>query len=146
MQYEDNKEKKVAYRKSNFLIQNYKKRVKIITYIYQFELFDRKVSCEEIFKNNDLDNWDIAALELIEQKYDTFVKIASKFTDEDWEWKRILPLTRAIIIFGEYELLSKDAKIVINEMVNIAKIFIPNDDYKFVNKILDLISKRVFNK
>nr|WP_237076608.1 transcription antitermination factor NusB [Mycoplasma phocoeninasale] len=57
-----------------------------------------------------------------------------------------MPLTRAIIIFGEYELLSKDAKIVINEMVNIAKIFIPNDDYKFVNKILDLISKRVFNK
>ncbi|AXE60884.1 transcription antitermination protein NusB [[Mycoplasma] phocae] len=146
MKSEDNNEKNINYDKVNFLLKNYERRVKIITYIYQFELFNKKISCEEIFKNNDLDKWEVATLELIEQKYDTFIKIANKFIDKNWEWQRILPLTRAIIIFGEYELLSKDSKIVINEMVNIAKIFIPNDDYKFINKILDLISKQVFNK
>jgi len=57
-----------------------------------------------------------------------------------------LPLSRAIIIYGEYELLFNDPRVVINEMVNISKIYSPNNDYKFINKVLDLVSKNVIKK
>ncbi|WP_369085967.1 transcription antitermination factor NusB [Metamycoplasma spumans] len=132
--------------KIKFLLQKYYSRVRIITYIYQSELFDTKLSLKEIFQDNDLDNWEVKILSTIESKYDLFINIAKRFISEEWEWSRINPLTRAIIIYGEYELLLNDPKVVINEMINISKIFSPNNDYKFVNKVLDLASKKVFNK
>jgi len=46
-------------KKNLFLINSFNKRVKIITYIYQFELFDEKVNVNEIFNNNDLNNFEV---------------------------------------------------------------------------------------
>ncbi|TPR54353.1 transcription antitermination factor NusB [Metamycoplasma neophronis] len=140
------KKLKAEDEKIKFLLKKYHNRVRIINFIYQSELFNAPLSTKEIFADNDLENWEVNVLNLIEQKYDLLVNIAKKFIDPDWEWNRINPLTRAIIIYGEYELLVNDPKVVINEMVNISKIFSPNNDYKFINKVLDLASKKVFNK
>ncbi|WP_373440181.1 transcription antitermination factor NusB [Metamycoplasma equirhinis] len=133
-------------KKIDFLSKKLQNRIKIITFIYQFELFDEKISCEKIFQDNDLQNWEVNILNLIESKYDFLINVAKQFISKDWEWNRVLPLTRAIIIYGEYELLFNEPKIVINEMINICKLLSPNNDYKFVNKVLDLISKNVINK
>ncbi|WP_373597876.1 transcription antitermination factor NusB [Metamycoplasma equirhinis] len=133
-------------KKIDFLSKKLQNRIKLITFIYQFELFDEKISCEKIFQDNDLQNWEVNILNLIESKYDFLVNVAKQFISKDWEWNRVLPLTRAIIIYGEYELLFNEPKIVINEMINICKLLSPNNDYKFVNKVLDLISKNVINK
>ncbi|BDX52780.1 transcription antitermination factor NusB [Metamycoplasma equirhinis] len=133
-------------KKIDFLSKKLQNRIKLITFIYQFELFDEKISCEKIFQDNDLQNWEVNILNLIESKYDFLINVAKQFISKDWEWNRVLPLTRAIIIYGEYELLFNEPKIVINEMINICKLLSPNNDYKFVNKVLDLISKNVINK
>ncbi|WP_373440885.1 transcription antitermination factor NusB [Metamycoplasma equirhinis] len=133
-------------KKIDFLSKKLQNRIKLITFIYQFELFDEKISCEKIFQDNDLQNWEVNILNLIESKYNFLINVAKQFISKDWEWNRVLPLTRAIIIYGEYELLFNEPKIVINEMINICKLLSPNNDYKFVNKVLDLISKNVINK
>ncbi|AZZ65470.1 transcription antitermination protein NusB [Metamycoplasma phocicerebrale] len=134
--------------KNLFLWKRYKFRKNIINYIYQFELFDRELNSEEIINNelNDINNKEIQTLKIIESKYLIISNIAKNYISKDWEWKRISPLTRAILIFGIYEMTYNEPKIVINEMINISKIFSPNEDYKFINKILDLVSKNIINK
>lgn len=61
-----------------------------------------------------------------------------------WEFKRVNKVTIAILRMSVYSLLfQKDipAKIVIDEAVDIAKEFGPDDSYKFVNAVLDKINK-----
>ncbi len=61
-----------------------------------------------------------------------------------WEFNRINKVTIAILRMSVYSLLfQKDipAKIVIDEAVDIAKEFGPDDSYKFVNAVLDKINK-----
>ncbi|PWC08870.1 transcription antitermination protein NusB [Mycoplasmopsis arginini] len=140
--------KKQIVRKSNFLLKKYNFRKNIINYIYQFELFDKSLNTKEIVDNklNEITNAEIQTLELIEAKYQTLTNIAKKFILENWEWERISPLIRAIIIFGIYELTFNESKVVINEIINITKLFSPGEEYKFVNKVLDKISKQIINK
>ena len=61
-----------------------------------------------------------------------------------WEFKRVNKVTIAILRMSVYSMLfQKDipAKIVIDEAVDIAKEFGPDDSYKFVNAVLDKINK-----
>ncbi len=59
-------------------INSFSKRVKIITYIYQFELFDEKVNVNEIFSNNDLNNFEVQTLTVIQNKYVLFKNLIIK--------------------------------------------------------------------
>ncbi|PZV99936.1 transcription antitermination protein NusB [Metamycoplasma auris] len=140
--------KKDIQTKSNFLVKKYHFRKNIINYIYQFELFETNLSTAEIINNklNIVNEDELKTLELIESKYETLKSIARKFLLNSWEWRRISPLARAIIIFGIYELSYNEPKVVINEMINISKLLSPNDDYKFINGILDKVSKQIINR
>lgn len=124
-----------------FLINSFNKRVKIITYIYQFELFDEKVNVNEIFSNNDLNNFEVQTLTIIQNKYDLFKNLIIKALNNAWIWERLQPLIRAILLYGLYELFINEPKVVINEMVNITKIYTIGDEYKLVNKVLDTLLK-----
>lgn len=124
-----------------FLINSFNKRVKIITYIYQFELFDEKVNVNEIFSNNDLNNFEVQTLTIIQNKYDLFKNLIIKALNNAWIWERLQPLIRAILLYGLYELFITEPKVVINEMVNITKIYTIGDEYKLVNKVLDTLLK-----
>ncbi|CRH45818.1 Uncharacterised protein [Chlamydia trachomatis] len=77
--------KKQIVRKSNFLLKKYNFRKNIISYIYQFELFDKSLNTKEIVDNklNEITNAEIQALELIEAKYQTLKNIAKKFILEN---------------------------------------------------------------
>ena len=128
-------------KKNLFLINSFNKRVKIITYIYQFELFDEKVNVNEIFSNNDLNNFEVQTLTIIQNKYDLFKNLIIKALNNAWIWERLQPLIRAILLYGLYELFITEPKVVINEMVNITKIYTICDEYKLVNKVLDTLLK-----
>ena len=127
--------------KNLFLINSFNKRVKIITYIYQFELFDEKVNVNEIFNNNDLNNFEVQTLTIIQNKYVLFKNLIIKALNNAWIWERLQPLIRAILLYGLYELFINEPKVVINEMVNITKIYTIGDEYKLVNKVLDTLLK-----
>lgn len=128
-------------KKNLFLINSFNKRVKIITYIYQFELFDEKVNVNEIFSNNDLNNFEVQTLTIIQNKYVLFKNLIIKALNNAWIWERLQPLIRAILLYGLYELFITEPKVVINEMVNITKIYTIGDEYKLVNKVLDTLLK-----
>ena len=85
-------------------------------------------------------------IEQIEAKYDSLKKIIIAALSADWEWERLQPLVRAILLYGTYELFLNNPKIVINEMINITKIYIPGTVYKLVNKVLDLIASKLVDK
>lgn len=128
-------------KKNLFLINSFNKRVKIITYIYQFELFDEKMNVNEIFNNNDLNNFEVQTLTIIQNKYVLFKNLIIKALNNAWIWERLQPLIRAILLYGLYELFINEPKVVINEMVNITKIYTIGDEYKLVNKVLDTLLK-----
>ena len=123
-------------KKNLFLINSFNKRVKIITYIYQFELFDEKVNVNEIFNNNDLNNFEVQTLTIIQNKYVLFKNLIIKALNNAWIWERLQPLIRAILLYGLYELFINEPKVVI-----ITKIYTIGDEYKLVNKVLDTLLK-----
>ncbi|GIZ05772.1 hypothetical protein MSATCC14277_3540 [Metamycoplasma salivarium] len=129
-----------------FLINALKKRTEIINTIYKYELFDQKVDSKQIFEDDNLDGNAIKIIEQIEAKYDSLKKIIIAALSADWEWERLQPLVRAILLYGTYELFLNNPKIVINEMINITKIYIPGTVYKLVNKVLDLIASKLVDK
>ncbi|AFX74270.1 transcription antitermination protein NusB [Mesomycoplasma hyorhinis] len=117
--------------------------MEIISLLYSYELFDNKINTNEIFKNYDLTKEQIKILEAIEKKYEIFQKLIINFLGSNWSWNRILPLVRAILLLGSFELLVNDNKVVINEMVQMIKDYTLESDkeYKFVNAVLDKINQ-----
>lgn len=61
----------------------------------------------------------------------------------NWRSERISVCTKLILLFAVWELKNTetDARIVINEAIELAKCFAEEDAYRFVNGILDPVSK-----
>jgi N utilization substance protein B len=61
----------------------------------------------------------------------------------NWRSERISVCTKLILLFAIWELKNTetDARIIINEAVELAKCFAEQDAYRFVNGILDPVSK-----
>ena len=59
----------------------------------------------------------------------------------NWTFDRINSVAKAIFFVScsENYIDECDKKIIINEGVNLAKKYIPNDDYKYINAILDKV-------
>ncbi|KDE41570.1 N utilization NusB-like protein [Metamycoplasma hyosynoviae] len=128
-------------KKMVFLQKIFDKRVKIINFIYKYELLGEKLNSNELFEEEELLKNEIVILSQIEGKYELFKKLIVSITKDEWEWERLQPLVRAILIYGIYEMFITEHKVVINEMINIAKIYIPGSEYKLINKVLDIVSK-----
>jgi len=63
---------------------------------------------------------------------------------EHWDLSRVSYVDRAILRFSTYSLLYQDDvpdTVIINEAIDIAKIFGTDDSYRFVNGVLDGIRK-----
>lgn len=83
------------------------------------------------------------------QKIQEIDKLIESHLSASWSFERINKVTLAILRTGIYELIyQKDSepKIVIDEAVNIAKEYGTDDSYKFINAILDKISKDAKDK
>lgn len=62
----------------------------------------------------------------------------------DRDFAKLDPVERAILRIGAYELSYKHdvpQKVVINEMIELAKVFGSDHSYKFVNGVMDKMSK-----
>ena len=62
------------------------------------------------------------------------------------EFKAIDPVERAILRLGAYELLYRadvPTKVVINEMIELAKVFGADKSYKFINGVMDKLAKKL---
>ena len=75
---------------------------------------------------------------------DEIDKLIENHLSASWSMNRISRVALAILRTSIYELLFQngaEAKIVIDEAVNIAKDFDTDDSYKFINAVLDKIGK-----
>ncbi len=116
-------------------------RMNNVDIVYKYELFNELLDVNKIFAEDNVNNDQLKILISIKKNHNKFIQTAKLFLDDDWTWLRISPLTRAIILCASVELWTLDKKIVINEYVEISKDYIPDETYKFVNKILDKIGR-----
>jgi len=62
-----------------------------------------------------------------------------------WEFSHLPPLERAILTYAAYELLfGKNidlSKMIISQDISLSKAYLEEDKYKYINKVLDLVSK-----
>jgi len=75
---------------------------------------------------------------------DEIDKLIENHLSSSWSMDRISRVALAILRTSVYEILFQngaEAKIVIDEAVNIAKDFDTDDSYKFINAVLDKIGK-----
>jgi len=105
---------------------------------------------------------EILTFSWLDKKYDEatidFARLLVKGTQEDlqniddhikrqlehWDLDRVSYVDRAILRFSTYSLFSQDDvpdTVIINEAIDIAKIFGSDDSYRFVNGVLDGIRK-----
>ena len=71
-------------------------------------------------------------------------ELIKKHLTSNWSMERVNKVSLAILRTSIYEMLyqqGSEAKIVIDEAVNITKDYGPEDSYKFVNAVLDKIRK-----
>lgn len=63
----------------------------------------------------------------------------------NWRSERVSVCTKLILLFAIWELkyTETDARIIINEAIELAKCFAEEDAYRFVNGILDPVSKEL---
>lgn len=62
----------------------------------------------------------------------------------DREFKKLDPVERAILRIGAYELLCRPdvpTRVVMNEMIELAKVFGSDHSYKFINGVMDKMAK-----
>ncbi|WP_027120976.1 transcription antitermination factor NusB [Mycoplasma leonicaptivi] len=124
-------------------------RIEVIQTIYKNELLENKYNASEILKDNyfftDLQKEKVMK---IEKRYHWILEIIKKLMNNDWKWDRISPLIRGIIINAASEMFDIDAKIAINEAIEITKIYFgkTTDEnnklnelnyFKFVNGLLE---------
>jgi len=76
---------------------------------------------------------------------DELEQIVSAALAEDWTWKRVDRLVRAILLAGAYELLHRrdvPPRVAINEYVEIAHAFYDQGEPSFINSVLDRVARQ----
>ena len=62
------------------------------------------------------------------------------------EFASIDPVERAILRLGAYELMQREdvpTKVILNEMIELAKVFGSDHSYKFINGVMDKLAKNL---
>jgi len=115
-----------------------KKQEEIVQYLYKYELLNEPIDVVDAFENYDFSASQLKEIEKISKLYPKLKMIIRKNLKE-WKWERIAPLERSILLYGSFEMMFKDKALVINGMVMIAKGFIDEKKYKYINAILESI-------
>lgn len=73
-------------------------------------------------------------------------KIAKKLK-VGWEFTRLLPLEKSLLVYASYELLfnqeNNNSKMIIDQVINFSKVYLEENKYKYINKILDFFFKEI---
>lgn len=118
-------------------------RISIMTCIYQYLLTEKPL--DDIFDEN-LDIDDKKSIAFIVNNTVSTINDMTELTEEikkhltaTWEFERLGFVEQAILLMSAEELLHQDTDraVVINEAVEIAKIYCDDDAPKLINGVLD---------
>jgi len=77
-------------------------------------------------------------------KEDFLQQKVSQHLKSTWDFSRLPPLEKAILIYGAYELLleqkASHSNLVINNLVNFSKAYLGKEKIGYINKVLDLLA------
>lgn len=138
----------------NFSIYGHRRQSRIYAMlaIYSYDINGRDIDIETLLKfeyedKNIPNSVEVFAKDLIYgtiEHIDEIDSVIEKYS-QNWDIKRIQYVDKAIIRMSIYCLIyHKDIpkSVVIDEAIEIAKIFSDKDSYKFINGILDGIQKK----
>ena len=124
----------------------------VFHFLYAAEAFEYKESLVSIVDNFNVgfglsvptDGELFGIVDSIIKNREELEKIYEPFLS-NWRVERVSVCTKLILLFGVWELKNTetDARIVINEAIELAKCFAEEDAYRFINGILDPISKEL---
>jgi N utilization substance protein B len=124
-------------------------RILALQALYQIDISG--INAEEVLSFDWLDkSFDISTIEFARQlvrgtvhEWDEIDRCIRRQL-ENWDLVRVSYVDRAILRFSTYSLFYQDDvpdTVIINEAIDIAKIFGTDDSYRFVNGVLDGIRK-----
>ena len=118
-------------------------RIAIMNCLYQYLLTEKTI--EDIFDDNlDVDDRKSISfivettVNTIENMEDLQKDITDNLT-EQWQWDRLGYIERALLLMGAYEIehTETDKPVIINEIVEIAKVYCDEEASGLLNGVLD---------
>lgn len=123
-------------------------RMAVVSLLYAYDLGNGNIAehMDEILEEKKIRNkqkdFALALYEGVMQNIEACDKAIIKHL-KDWDFQRLGSIERATLRLATYEILfgSLDSAVVINEAVEITKAFGTEQSPKFINGVLDAISK-----
>ncbi len=122
----------------------------VFHFLYAADAFNYEESVQSLIDNFNrgfdlsvpLDGEIFAVVNDIIERRDELEKVYEPFL-ANWRSERVSVCTKLILLFAvwEFKNTETDARIIINEAIELAKCFAEEDAYRFVNGILDPVSK-----
>lgn len=129
---------------TNITCPQWKRRVRAMQFIYSQLILDD--SCEMAKEIAYRDYLIIGAdflkiLEYFISNKEQIINNINKYLDEKWNFERLNYVDQAILILGyiEYKLTKNDKSIIIDQAIITAKNYSGEDNYKYINAILNNI-------
>jgi N utilization substance protein B len=123
--------------------QQWIKRVDLFRYFYT--LLIKPIAINDIVVNakneNEFNDEQLAQIDYFARHQDDLKKIILANLSPNWTYERVKPILKAIIIcaYCESQILNTPKKILIDQAIVNAKKYSNENDYKFINAILDKI-------
>ncbi|WP_342268417.1 transcription antitermination factor NusB [Spiroplasma endosymbiont of Aspidapion aeneum] len=119
------------------------RRRKFIQLIYRYFCLDKTIQSiineiEANFQIN-LEKSDKEILKRWVYIIDEAVEFISSNVSTKWSWERLPHIHQAVLVNGYFEITDekREKAIVINEMLKLSFLYLPSQDNKYINAILD---------
>ena len=123
-------------------------RMAVVSLLYAYDLGNGNIAehSDEILEEKKIRNKQRDfALTLFDGVMENLERVDSAIMKhlKDWDFERLGSVERATLRLGAYEILFSelDSAVVINEAIEVAKAFATEQSPKFINGVLDAISK-----
>ena len=123
-------------------------RMAVVSLLYAYDLGNQSIAdfSDEILEEKKIRNKQRDfALELFKGVTEQLEKIDEAIIKhlKDWDFDRLGSIERATLRLGAYEIMfgELDSAVIINEAIEVAKAFGSEQSPKFINGVLDAISK-----
>jgi N utilization substance protein B len=125
-------------------------RMAVVSLLYAYDLGNKEIAdyTDEILEDKKIRNKQKDfALELFRGVMENLEKIDTAIVKhlKEWDFERLGSIERATLRLGAYEIMnsSLDSAVVINEAIEVSKAFGTEQSPKFINGVLDAISKDI---
>lgn len=118
-------------------------RIKLVTILYQHVLLEKSIAA--LIVDEDLTPTTEDQIYLLNNLYNVieneseYVAFIKQHLNPEWKYERLLAIDRAILLaaISEFALDEAAKPVLIDEAVEIAKVYSNEDSYAFINGILD---------